>query len=83
ASVGMMPQGNGSASMENNYSGFMLDQDRGGAIRSAGRADIYMGIGQTAEQLSGYQLSPGKLYYLALRPELVGQYTPKPGRTAQ
>ena len=53
---------------------FMLDQDRGGAIRSAGRADIYMGIGETAEQLSGYQLSPGKLYYLAVKPELVDQY---------
>jgi len=58
---------------------FMLDQDRGGAIRSAGRADIYMGIGETAEQLSGYQLSPGKLYYLALKSELVAKYlTPSP-----
>jgi membrane-bound lytic murein transglycosylase A len=61
---------------------FMLDQDRGGAIRSAGRADIYMGIGQTAEQLSGYQLSPGKLYYLAIRPELVPQYAAPRVRTA-
>jgi membrane-bound lytic murein transglycosylase A len=59
---------------------FMLDQDRGGAIRSAGRADIYMGIGQTAEQLSGYQLSPGKLYYLAIRPELLPQYAAPPHR---
>jgi membrane-bound lytic murein transglycosylase A len=58
---------------------FMLDQDRGGAIRSAGRADIYMGIGQTAEQLSGYQLSPGKLYYLAIRPELISQYAAPAG----
>ena len=55
---------------------FLLDQDRGGAIRSAGRCDIYMGIGQSAEQLSGHQLSPGRLYYLALRPELVPQYAP-------
>ena len=63
---------------------FMLDQDRGGAIRSAGRADIYMGIGESAEQLSGYQLSPGKLYYLALRPELVPQYSgPSSARSAQ
>lgn len=60
---------------------FMLDQDRGGAIRSAGRADIYMGIGQTAEQLSGYQLSPGRLYYLAIRPELMPQYAAPSGRT--
>ena len=60
---------------------FMLDQDRGGAIRSAGRADIYMGIGDTAEQLSGYQLSPGRLYYLAIRPELMPQYAAPASRT--
>jgi membrane-bound lytic murein transglycosylase A len=67
----------------NNLDGrFMLDQDRGGAIRSAGRADIYMGIGQTAEQLSGYELSPGRLYYLAVRPELIPQYAQPGGRQA-
>lgn len=60
---------------------FMLDQDRGGAIRSAGRADIYMGIGETAEQLSGYELSPGRLYYLAVRPEMIQQYSMPNGRT--
>ena len=61
---------------------FMLDQDRGGAIRSAGRCDIYMGIGQGAEQMSGRQLSPGKLYYLFLKPALVPQYlTAPPDRT--
>lgn len=53
---------------------FMLDQDRGGAIRSAGRADIYMGIGQSAQEMSGRQLSPGKLYYLAVKPELMQQF---------
>jgi membrane-bound lytic murein transglycosylase A len=51
----------------NNFSGFLLDQDRGGAIRSAGRCDIYMGIGQQAEQTAGYQLNPGELYYLAVK----------------
>jgi membrane-bound lytic murein transglycosylase A len=59
---------------------FMLDQDRGGAIRSAGRADLYMGIGETAEQLSGYQLSPGRLYYLAVRPELLPAFAPSARR---
>jgi len=49
------------------FSGLVLDQDSGGAIRSAGRADIYMGIGPQAEQLAGRQLHPGKLYYLAVR----------------
>jgi len=53
---------------------FVLDQDRGGAIRSAGRCDIYMGIGDNAEQMSGHQLSPGRLYYFAIRPELMSQY---------
>lgn len=61
---------------------FMLDQDRGGAIRSAGRCDIYMGIGQTAEELSGHQLSPGKLYYLFLKPDLVPQYAAPTTRQA-
>ncbi len=51
------------------FNGFLLDQDRGGAIRSAGRCDIYMGIGQQAEETSGYQLNPGTLYYLAVKAE--------------
>lgn len=49
----------------------MLDQDAGGAIRSAGRADIYMGVGEAAEQMAGRQMSVGRLYYLALKPEFV------------
>ena len=49
------------------FSGVMLDQDAGGAIRSAGRADIYMGVGPQAEQMAGAQLHPGRLYYLAVR----------------
>ena len=64
-----------SSTTGNDLSGrLMLDQDRGGAIRSSGRCDIYMGIGQGAEQTAGYQLQPGRLYYLAVRPELVGQF---------
>jgi membrane-bound lytic murein transglycosylase len=54
---------------------FMLDQDRGGAIRSAGRCDIYMGVGDGAEQMSGRQLSPGKLYYLAIKADFVPEYS--------
>jgi membrane-bound lytic murein transglycosylase A len=57
------------------FNAFLLDQDRGGAIRSAGRCDIYMGIGDQAEDISGRQLSPGALYYLAVKPELIGQYS--------
>ncbi|HEX4125654.1 MAG TPA: MltA domain-containing protein, partial [Tepidisphaeraceae bacterium] len=60
---------------------FVLDQDRGGAIRSAGRCDIYMGIGDTAEATSGQTLKIGQLYYLAVKPELVSKYLPatRPG----
>jgi membrane-bound lytic murein transglycosylase A len=57
----------GSADRETEFSAFTFDQDRGGAIRSAGRCDIYMGIGQHAEQTAGHQLNPGQLYYLAVK----------------
>jgi membrane-bound lytic murein transglycosylase A len=49
------------------YRGFMLDQDTGGAIRAAGRADIYMGVGPQAEFLAGQQLHAGALYYIAVK----------------
>ena len=52
-------------SSQREFAGFLLDQDRGGAIRSAGRCDIYMGIGDRAGQTAGHQLNPGALYYLA------------------
>ena len=45
----------------------MLDQDTGGAIRTAGRADIYLGVGPGAEDRAGRTRSPGQLYYLFLR----------------
>ena len=50
-----------------NYRGFMMDQDAGGAIRAAGRSDIYMGIGPSAGQIAGRQLQAGQLYYLAIK----------------
>ncbi len=49
------------------FAGILCDQDTGGAINAAGRCDIYLGLGEQG----GNQLSVGKLYYLALRPELV------------
>jgi len=51
------------------YHRFMLDQDTGGAIRTAGRADIYLGVGDEAEQLAGTTRVEGQLYYLFLRDE--------------
>jgi len=46
-----------------NFRGIMFDQDTGGAIRAAGRCDIYMGLGDQA----GRELNAGQLYYLAVR----------------
>lgn len=46
---------------------FMLDQDTGGAIRSAGRGDIFIGSGPEAELLAGRTYHEGKLYYLFLK----------------
>ena len=51
------------------FRGFMLDQDTGGAIRAAGRADVYMGTGPAAGELAGRQLHEGELYYLAIKPD--------------
>lgn len=45
----------------------MLDQDTGGAIRTAGRADIYLGIGPEAEERSGSVKLEGQLYYLFVK----------------
>ena len=56
------------------YKNFMFDQDTGGAIRAAGRADLYMGNGAAAELLSGGQYANGKMYYFFLKPELVAQF---------
>jgi membrane-bound lytic murein transglycosylase A len=49
------------------FSKFMLDQDTGGAIRTAGRADIYLGVGPNAERLAGSTKAEGQLYYLFLK----------------
>jgi membrane-bound lytic murein transglycosylase A len=61
---------------------FMLDQDTGGAIQAPGRADIFMGIGPSAEIVAGGQYAEGRLFYLFLKPQFVEQYAPamKPQR---
>jgi membrane-bound lytic murein transglycosylase A len=46
---------------------FVLDQDRGAAIRAPGRCDIYMGVGDDAGKMAGFTYSEGRLYYLFLR----------------
>ncbi len=60
---------NGDNGERRNFIQFMLDQDTGGAIRAAGRGDIYMGTGQKAELLAGRQAEEGRLYYFFLKPE--------------
>jgi membrane-bound lytic murein transglycosylase A len=51
------------------YNRFLFDQDTGGAIRNAGRADIYFGIGDQAEEIAGRTKAEGQLYYLFLKSE--------------
>jgi len=58
--------GTGSSSLRP-FRQFMLDQDTGGAIRAAGRADIYLGVGERAGRIAGWTLSEGRLYYLFLK----------------
>jgi membrane-bound lytic murein transglycosylase A len=47
---------------------FMLNQDRGGAIRGPGRADFYWGGGDFAQAAAGHMKHPGQLYFLILKP---------------
>jgi membrane-bound lytic murein transglycosylase A len=49
------------------FQSFILDQDTGGAIRAAGRADIYVGVGDRAEAVAGRVGAEGQLYYLFLK----------------
>ena len=55
---------------------FMLDQDTGGAIQAPGRADIFLGIGPSAEILAGGQYAEGSLYYFVLKPDFVDVQVP-------
>ncbi len=51
------------------YDRMMVDQDTGGAIRTAGRADLYIGVGDDAEAIAGATKYPGQMYYLFVKPE--------------
>lgn len=46
---------------------YVLDQDTGGAIRGAGRVDVFVGIGDEAEREAGAIDLSGEFYYLLLR----------------
>lgn len=51
------------------FSRFVLNQDTGGAIRGAGRADIFWGSGHYAEIAAGHLKHEGELYLLIKKPE--------------
>ncbi|MBV6622750.1 MAG: murein transglycosylase A [Rivularia sp. (in: Bacteria)] len=46
---------------------YVLDQDTGGAIKSPGRVDYYIGIGKQAGDRAGAIVNQGELYYLLLK----------------
>ena len=46
----------------------VLDQDTGGAILGPGRVDLYVGSGPEAGELAGRINTPGRLFYLLLKP---------------
>ncbi|MGB3200049.1 MAG: MltA domain-containing protein [Nodosilinea sp.] len=46
----------------------VFDQDTGGAILGPGRVDLFVGSGAQAGELAGRINTPGRLYYLLLRP---------------
>jgi len=51
------------------FSRFFLNQDTGGAIKGAGRGDIFWGSGAYAELAAGHLKHDGELYFLVLKPE--------------
>jgi len=50
------------------FSRFVLNQDTGGAIRGAGRADLFWGSGAYAEVAAGHMKHDGELYILIKKP---------------
>ena len=69
-----LPKAIGDSITKNAFTGFVLDQDAGGAIRAPGRCDVFMGIGDTAGKMAGQVYEEGQLYYLFLKPGLMGSY---------
>ena len=46
------------------FTRFVMNQDTGGAIRGAGRVDLFWGQGREAELAAGYMQQEGRLYFL-------------------
>ncbi|RJR29646.1 MAG: murein transglycosylase [Desulfobacteraceae bacterium] len=53
----------------NEFSRFMLNQDTGGAIKGAGRADLFWGSDDYAEIAAGHMKHEGDLYVLIKKPD--------------
>ncbi|MCK5721602.1 MAG: transglycosylase, partial [Gammaproteobacteria bacterium] len=51
------------------FSRFVLNQDTGGAIKGAGRADLFWGSGPYAEIAAGHLQHDGELYILIKKPK--------------
>ena len=62
-------QGNFETKPWEEHSAFVLNQDTGGAIRGAARADIFYGNGRYAEYAAGHMQHNGQLYFLVLKPD--------------
>jgi membrane-bound lytic murein transglycosylase A len=63
-----LPDADGSGGFSQRFvNRYVLDQDTGGAIRGAGRVDIFMGTGTSAGDRAGLINTPGTLYYLLLK----------------
>ncbi len=59
-----------------NFGRFVLNQDTGGAIRGAGRGDIYFGGGTYAEIAANTLKHSGKMYFMVLKPSIdLASYT--------
>lgn len=69
--VTQLPMRTGNEIRNYPYGGFAMDQDTGGAIRAAGRCDIFMGTDDdkgSVGELAGRTLSEGQLYYVFVKP---------------
>ena len=62
-----LPYANANGELEfRRVSRYVLDQDTGGAIKGAGRVDVFMGTGPLAGDRAGLINNTGQLYYLLL-----------------
>jgi membrane-bound lytic murein transglycosylase A len=63
-----LPYPNAAGKLEQNaVNRYVLDQDTGGAIKGAGRVDVFMGTGNLAGDRAGFINSTGELYYPLLK----------------